>query len=452
MKPTKESEILPGVFNSIPNPIFVLDKKGFFVLANLAFCDLAGLPLQKIRGMNIDQVFLPEVSMLFRTLHGDLNNREIVIITPGGHANPYLVSVLKAGFERRSMDLYALRDLADFKRAEESLLESEHLYKTLVNQLPNPILIHIGGQVVFANDLILEITGYDKEGIIGENVAELLTDPADPKSRERFSNLTGDSFAEESEFEIRTENRKVVIKNFLMRNSRIKYKGKDAVMTILIDITERKHLEKYVLSRVIETEEKDRKQFAADLHDDLGPILSSIKLHLGLLEHPKSPEKFAETLAICNNQLAETIAKMRIIANNLMPRLIDNFGIEAALNSFIQTMQHEGVFGIEFVSNLDGRRFPRQIELHFYRIICELINNTVKHAGASKSFVKLKYSRSGLTLDYTDNGKGYNVDDIGKKPGGMGIGNILHRVSLIDAKIRFSRKKEKTAVQIRKEI
>jgi PAS domain S-box-containing protein len=352
----------------------------------------------------------------------------------------------------KALEVVTLKDLTDHKRAEESLSESEALYRTLVNQLPNPILIHVNGSVVFANDLILGITGYDKNEIIGKNVADLLTDPADLKSTPVVRNLSGDDFVAEEEFEIRTENKKFVIKNFLLRNSKLKYLGQDAVMTILIDITERKHLEKYVLGRVIETEEKDRKQFAADLHDDLGPTLSSIKLHLGLLEHAKTPEKFAETLGICNRQLAEAISKMRIVANNLMPRLIENFGLEAAINSFINTMQHEGVFSIHFDSNLQSRRFHMQTELHFYRIIFELINNTVKHAGASLATVKLNYAKGLLNLTYTDNGKGYNIDEINSKPGGMGVGNIIQRVNLIDAKIRFMNRKGKTEVRILKEI
>jgi PAS domain S-box-containing protein len=358
--------------------------------------------------------------------------------------------VLKAGFEHHRLNLIALRDLSDFKRAEESLLESELLYKTLVNQLPNPILIHIGGEVVFANDLTLAVTGYDKDDIIGKNVADLLTDPADPHTREVFAGLAGGSFSEESEFQVRSQNRKVIIKSFLLRNSRIKYKGRDAVMTILVDITERKHLEKYILSRVMETEEKDRKQFAADLHDDLGPILSSIKLHLGLLEHAKSPAGFAETMAICNRQLAEAIAKMRIISNNLMPRLLENFGLESAAGSFVDTMQHDGVFTIRLLSNLKGRRFPRQTELHLYRILCELINNTVKHAGATEAVLKLNYRNGTLALDYTDNGKGYRVDETNMKGGGMGVGNIIRRAGLLDAVIRFVYRKGKTEVRIRK--
>ncbi len=338
------------------------------------------------------------------------------------------------------------------KELKQSVEEGEVLYQTLVNCLPNPILIHVNGKVVFANDIIIEVTGHNKDEIIGKDLADILVDPADPKNRSSFHNLLNNTILDEEEIEICTENRKVVLKIFLLRNSRIKYKGQEAVMSILIDITERKHLEKYIISKVIETEEKDRKQFAADLHDDLGPTLSSIKLHLGLLEHAKDPARYSETLKICNDQLTEAIAKMRIISNNLMPRLIDSYGLEASLNSFINTMQTEGVFSIEFTSNLKGRRFLKQIELHFYRIICELINNTVKHAGASVTKMKLNYSRNLLNMIYSDNGKGYNVDELDKKKVGMGIANILQRVNLIDGKIEFRKKKGKTEVKITKMI
>ena len=343
-------------------------------------------------------------------------------------------------------------NLTTFQQTEKYLLESEALYKTLVNNLPNPIIIHVNGKVVFANDAILEVTGYDKDEILGKEISGLLSDPEGNSSTILPQYIAGQAVIPEQEFEIRTENRKYVIKNLLIRNSQIKYKGENAVMTILIDITERKHVEKYLLSKLIETEEKARKQFAADLHDDLGPTLSSIKLHLGLLEHSKNPDKSGETLKIANDLLSEAISKMRIIANNLMPRLIENYGLESAVNSFVNTIPKQGAFSVNFTSNLNGRRFPKQIELHFYRIVCELINNTIKHAGATVATAKLNFSRSQLKLTYTDNGKGYKVEDINKMTSGMGVSNILQRVSVIDGKIQFLDKKGKTEVKIWKEL
>ena len=443
---------LSGVFNAIPDPIFVIDQQQCIVLANEAFYLLAMSDDKDVTGQRLDVFFPSGVCSCIKEQPGSGDKKEFLLKNRQGNEILYQITLLTNRFGDLDQALYILKDISGVRQAEESLNESESLYKTLVNQLPNPIVIHINGKVVFANDLIIEVTGLTREEILGKNIAELMTDPNGPATKMDFGSMMWDSFMEEDEFEIRSENRKVVIKNFLMRNSRIKYKGKDAVMTILIDITERRHLEKYILGRVIETEEKDRKQFAADLHDDLGPTLSSIKLHLGLLEHAKDPEKFSKTLQICNDQLSEAIARMRIIANNLMPRLIENFGLEAALNSFIQTMQHEGLFTIDFKSNLNGMRFTRFTELHFYRIICELINNTVKHAGAKKAKVALHFSKGMLTLDYTDNGKGYDIQEINKKGEGMGVGNIIQRANLIDARIHFYRKGKKTAVNILKEL
>jgi len=343
-----------------------------------------------------------------------------------------------------------MKKVNNHKDLKQSVDEGEVLYQTLVNSLPNPIMIHVNGKVIFANDIISEVTGHSKEEIIGKELADILVDPADPRNKGSFHNLLDNNILDEEEIEIRTENRKVILKNFLLRNNRIKYKGRDAVMSVLIDITERKHLEKYIISKVIETEEKDRKQFAADLHDDLGPTLSSIKLHLGLLENAKDPARSGELLKICHDQLMEAITKMRIISNNLMPRLIESYGLEASVNSFINTMQTEGVFSIEFISNLSGRRFLKQIELHFYRIICELINNTIKHSGAKVARIKLNFSKDVLLLTYTDDGKGYKIEDIDNKKIGMGIGNILQRVNLIDGKIEFRTVKGKTVVKISK--
>jgi PAS domain S-box-containing protein len=324
--------------------------------------------------------------------------------------------------------------------------------QSLMDSLPNPIIIHVNGKVVFANEIILALSGHETEEIIGKDLEEILVDPVDPVNTNMLYRMFSDPDVTEEEVEFRSGNRKMILKTFLLRNARINYKGSDAVMSILFDITERKNLEKYVLGKVIETEEKERKRFATDLHDDLGPILSSIKIHLGMLTPDAEPLRFAEDLRICNVLLNEAIAKMRIISNNLAPRLIENYGIEAALNSLITMLQREGVFSVELISNLDGARFPPPVELHFYRIIGELLNNSVKHSGGSKATVNLSFSRNVLQLIYYDDGKGYEVKEIQKKPSGMGLGNIMQRVNLIDGEINFHMKKGKTEVRITREI
>jgi signal transduction histidine kinase len=113
-------------------------------------------------------------------------------------------------------------------------------------------------------------------------------------------------------------------------------------------------------------------------------------------------------------------------------------------------MEQPDRFMIDFRTDLGGYRFPKQVELHLYRMISELVHNTVKHSGASRATVVLKKRNHKLTLHYTDNGKGYDVDQIRNQPGGLGVGNIIHRAMLIDAKIGFRRRKGYTLVTLEK--
>ncbi len=223
----------------------------------------------------------------------------------------------------------------------------------------------------------------------------------------------------------------------------------DAIFSYFVDITEQKNLEQYLFNRIIETEEKNRRQFASDLHDDLGPMLSAIKLQLGLLYGSAGEPKRIETLRLCEDLLSEAIGKMRSVANNLMPRLIESYGLETALQSFFQTIQNEKAFVIDFTSNLLDRRLAAEKELHLYRIVSELITNTRKHSAATAALLSLYVTGDHLTVTYSDNGSGYSPIDPVTKMQGMGLQNIIRRVVVIGGTIEFLESDRRTSVVIR---
>jgi len=348
--------------------------------------------------------------------------------------------------------IWTIRDISKLKYAQELIRESEVLYKTLVNKSSNFILIHMGEKIAFANDALIALTGLTKQKIVGRKIWDLLMDPVIVPGNMLIHELFTDPTHLHKEVKIKASIRPGETRDFVLRSNMITYKRKDAILTILTDITETINVEKLLLNKTIETEEIDRKRFAADLHDDLGPILSSIKLHLGLMQKTCSNDKQKENIHICEELLLEAIEKMSIVANNLMPRLIDNHGLEAALKSFCKSISREGMFSAELVSNLGNIRFPMDIEMHLFRIIGELINNTIKHSGGSKASIRLTYSKGLLSLAYMDSGKGYNPEDAMKKPDGRGLSNILHRVNLIEGQIEFSSIKNGTKVHLQKRI
>ena len=105
---------------------------------------------------------------------------------------------------------------------------------------------------------------------------------------------------------------------------------------------------------------------------------------------------------------------------------------------------------MDLVSGLGNTRFPLELELHYFRIVSELMNNTIKHSGATKATIKLSFIEGMLVMIYIDNGKGYSLKEALKTSEGHGLSNIIHRVNLIKGELEFLPKKNGTEVHIRK--
>ncbi len=222
------------------------------------------------------------------------------------------------------------------------------------------------------------------------------------------------------------------------------------ILEIGVDITEKRNIEKLMISKILETEERERRRFASDLHDDLGPTLSAIKLQLSLLTNVKDGTERNKLLDICYQLLIECIDKMRTIANNIMPNLVESYGLETALKSFFYKMEGPTKLSFKFQNNIEGCRFEKETELHLYRIVTELVNNTIKHSGATEVLLDIILTDQELMIEYSDNGIGYDVNEYNFGSGGSGIQTIMNRINILHGTIDFEKKGEKTFVKISK--
>lgn len=189
----------------------------------------------------------------------------------------------------------------------------------------------------------------------------------------------------------------------------------------------RRETEKRVLSAVIKTEEQERQHFAKELHDGLGPLLSVIKMLVsGLDVNSKSEvnEKIKQNLKLA---VDEAIVGVRDISANISPHILNNFGLQDAIQSFIRHLGQNETFGIQFTTNIQGQRFAYNVEVIMYRVVCELINNTLRHAAASKIKIDLQLEEGVLYLEYSDNGIGFDVNTLDIHEG-MGLNNMRYRL------------------------
>jgi signal transduction histidine kinase len=199
----------------------------------------------------------------------------------------------------------------------------------------------------------------------------------------------------------------------------------------------RREYEKRLLNVVIQTEEKERKRFAKDLHDGLGPLLSTVKMSVSTLSMMDSDPARKEIIANTSYVIDESIKSIKEISNNLSPHILNNFGLASAIKEFSNKIDDK-VIRIHFDSNAFERRFDENVEVVLYRVCCELINNTLKHADAQNIFINLTFQNKVLLLSYADDGVGFEVSQVAGESAssqGMGYSNMLSRVNSIKGKM-----------------
>jgi signal transduction histidine kinase len=200
----------------------------------------------------------------------------------------------------------------------------------------------------------------------------------------------------------------------------------------------REENETRVLSAIIHTAEEERQKFAKELHDGLGPLISSIKMAVSAITPEQDRNKNQKIIENTHVLIEESISTIKELSNNLSPHILNNFGLLKAINAFIGKLEFSNRLKVDVRSNIEDMRFDRNIEVILYRIVCELLSNTINHAEANVVHVDLFYDQNQLTVDYSDDGKGFDPEKILGAPNGMGFSNIRSRIKAINGKIHVA--------------
>ncbi|MFP4663006.1 MAG: sensor histidine kinase [Bacteroidales bacterium] len=205
---------------------------------------------------------------------------------------------------------------------------------------------------------------------------------------------------------------------------------------------ERRKTEKQILSSVIAAEESERKRLARELHDGLGPLMSGIRMSVSALEQQVQNEKQKEIAGNANKLIQEALKSVKDISANLSPHMLENFGLEQALRNFINKINASGEIKAHMQADIDKKNLSGKLETIVYRVICEMLTNTLKHARASRAEIIMHQSSKALLIDYQDNGQGFNVDEVISNQQGMGISNIYSRVASLNGSVDIRASRE----------
>ena len=178
-------------------------------------------------------------------------------------------------------------------------------------------------------------------------------------------------------------------------------------------------------------EEKERARLSSELHDGLGGILSAVKLNIESEDILEAKEK---SLGL----ITQSISEMRRISNALLPETLLKFGMKTAVKSFCNSFNAQsGKVKIEFSFFGTEYRYSSHFELTVYRIVQEIINNSVKHSEASEITVQIISDENRLFIGINDNGKGFDTDSPQIKRG-LGLENIKERSSIYGGRVELN--------------
>lgn len=191
-------------------------------------------------------------------------------------------------------------------------------------------------------------------------------------------------------------------------------------------------LYKRSLEAEIKLLEKERGRIAADLHDDLGPLLSSVKLNVGSLD--LYSERDTRTADRVYEHIDTMMQRMREISADMLPNTLERKGLIAAIDEFISNIRKPASLNIRFVHS-DFHEFPSSQSIHIYRIVQEIIHNTIKHAQATELIIEIKQEGAMIVLLSGDNGKGFDYNLQSRENSGLGLRNLYSRTAMLDGNL-----------------
>ncbi|NCI51324.1 hypothetical protein GWC95_15455 [Sediminibacterium roseum] len=176
--------------------------------------------------------------------------------------------------------------------------------------------------------------------------------------------------------------------------------------------------------------EANNRKIAADLHDDLGSVLTSLKLSLRelLLKQPGNG-----LIENSTHLLEQSILTVKTVSFNLVPREIETGGLHAAVEALVERMNATALMDVYYKAVFDGTRFDKQKAMFVYRVIQEMVTNAVKHAGGSMIEIGIAQQINRLLVEVRDDGQGFDFESAVKKKNSSGLKNIRSRLDVLHA-------------------
>jgi len=442
-----ERDFAEMIINILPGLFFLYDITGgidnaVLVKRNRWFVEKLDYSEGELKGMQLESFFSEtERVKLKNAMHELIRSKycevELNIQHKEGYELLYFFHAYMFEQENHTYFVGFGFDMSERKDVEQALRIGEQRFKNIFNSSSDGILVLDKNlRILNANPPILKMFDYKFEEVVFHNILDYVPE----QSLQVLKNRTELMYKYEqlNPLEIMILSRTGNIIPVEINSKMIQYDDEEGIITVVRDISERKVYEKKLFYAEINAEENERERFAKELHDGLGPILSTCKIYMASLAEKLEADK--DLLHLSNRSLAlidNSLRTIKEIANNLSPHILRNFGLVQALFSFTHNL--ESMCDLKFEINYNfNERLDDNIEFGLYRILTELINNTLKYAEASLVKIDLNLKSPRLKVCFTDNGKGFDLNEVTFQKKGFGLINIESRITKLNGTLLYN--------------
>jgi PAS domain S-box-containing protein len=379
---------------------------------------------------------------------------DLIGVKKSGEQFPMEISLSSFLIQGERMVTAFVSDITERKQSEEALSkekETTQLYLDLANAIF--LVVNIDEKVALINQKGCTVLGYPESQIKSKNWFDhFIPKKERKKTRAVFQKLVQGQLKELEFFEneiISKDGKKHIIQwhNSVLTNANGQITG---TISSGVDVTEYKKAQADLFNAVYIGKENERERISLELHDSLGQQLASIKMLFGACEPDSLEEESKGYYQKATALLEHAVYETRRISHDLAPHFLNENGLVKGIEQLcvdITVNRSE----LKYVIRSSGMklRLDRQIEIGIYRIVQELLNNSVKHAQASTVNIFLKKGKKYIALTLEDDGIGFQGSVEEMQHNGIGIRNITSRVKGLQGSLIFDSSKEKgTSVMV----
>jgi PAS domain S-box-containing protein len=339
---------------------------------------------------------------------------------------------------------FLLTEVGERRRIEDALRKSENMLRGIFDYAPDTIVvIDREGRIERANAQVERMFGYRSDELLGREVESLLPE----RFRQGHLKHRADYIADPhlrpmgAGFELygkRKDGGEFPVEIML---SPVGAATGGLVIAVIRDITRRKKADealhesadrlKILSRRLIEVQEAERRSLALELHDEIGQILTGLKLTLEMSARLPTDEARA-SIVKAQGLVNELMARARKMSLDLRPATLDHLGLLSALLSHIKQYSAQTQVRVLFKhSGLEGQRFPAEIEMAAYRIVQEALTNVARHAETDAATVRVWADQHSLTILIEDQGKGFDTETALETDNTSGLAGMRERAALL---------------------